>query len=277
MKPHEIYGISKIFCDLGIKKIRLTGGEPLMRKDFPEIAGMLSELPVELALTTNGLLLDRYSKCLKEYGLININISLDALEAEAFREITRSGDLDKVIKQIRLLSESGFIVKVNVVVMKGVNERYLIDFSRLSIGLPLEVRFIEFMPFDRNRWTPDYVTGYREMLEEIEKEFKLEKIEDKQNDTTKKFRIEGSAGTIGFISTVTAPFCEGCNRIRITADGKIKNCLFSRGEDDLLSLFRKGEDITETILKSIAEKEERLGGRERPDSNGNRSMIRIGG
>ncbi len=248
-----------------------------MRKDFPEIAGMLSELPVELALTTNGLLLDRYSKCLKEYGLININISLDALEAEAFREITRSGDLDKVIKQIRLLSESGFIVKVNVVVMKGVNERYLIDFSRLSIGLPLEVRFIEFMPFDRNRWTPDYVTGYREMLEEIEKEFKLEKIEDKQNDTTKKFRIEGSAGTIGFISTVTAPFCEGCNRIRITADGKIKNCLFSRGEDDLLSLFRKGEDITETILKSIAEKEERLGGRERPDSNGNRSMIRIGG
>ncbi len=161
--------------------------------------------------------------------------------------------------------------------MKGVNEKYLIDFSALTMKMPIEVRFIEFMPFDRNRWTPEYVTGYREMLDQIGKEYQLQKIEDGVHDTTKKYSPEGGLGQIGFISTVTAPFCEGCNRIRITADGKMKNCLFSRGEEDILGPYRRGEDISSLILKNLMSKERQLGGRQSPDSEGNRSMIRIGG
>jgi cyclic pyranopterin phosphate synthase len=277
MKPDEIFGIAEVFCRLGIRKIRLTGGEPLMRKDFDTILSLLSKLPLELALTTNGLLLERHTSQLAQSGLRHINISLDALEPEAFREITRNGDLEKVMAQIRTLSQRDFVIKVNVVVMKGVNEQYLSDFSGLTKELPIEVRFIEFMPFDRNRWTPEYVTGYKDMLSIIRKDYDLEKEADGRHDTTKKYRIKNSIGKIGFISTVTDPFCEGCNRLRITADGKIKNCLFSRGEADLLGPYRKGEDITGIIHRNVSEKEERLGGRQRPDSSGNRSMIRIGG
>lgn len=277
MKPDEIFGIAEVFQRLGIKKIRLTGGEPLVRKDFDEILSLLSSLPVELALTTNGLLLERHYAHLIKCGLRHVNISLDALEAEVFREITKNGDVEKVLEQIRLLSERDFLVKVNVVVMKGVNEQYLESFSRLTLELPIEVRFIEFMPFDRNRWTPEFVTGYREMLEVIGKSFEIEKVEDAINDTTKKYRISGSRGTIGFISTVSEPFCGGCNRLRVTADGKIKNCLFSRGEDDLLSAYRKGEDIGRIIFENLMKKEDKLGGRALSDSSGNRSMIRIGG
>jgi cyclic pyranopterin phosphate synthase len=284
MSAKEIVSIAKIFTDLGVTKIRLTGGEPLIRKDLTEIITGLSELPIQLTLTTNGLLLDRYINILKDHKINSINISLDSLKAEKFKQITRRDEFNRVWTNINSLIAQNFEVKLNVVAVKNQIEDEIFDFAFLTNQMPIEVRFIEFMPFDGNFWDPAKVLTAREIKEIVEQKYKLEKVTDSPNDTAKHYKIPGSLGKIAFITTMSDHFCTSCNRLRLTADGKIKNCLFDKNEIDLLTSYRSGEDIKTLIFKSVKQKEAALGGQftpkyteTNPEQIVNRSMIKIGG
>jgi molybdenum cofactor biosynthesis protein A len=284
MSAKEIVSIAAIFTELGVTKIRLTGGEPLIRKDLPEIIAGLSKLPIQLTLTTNGLLLDRYIDLLKEYNIRSVNISLDTLQAEKFKQITRRDEFNRVWDNIQLLVAQEFEVKLNVVAVKNQVEDEIIDFALLTRRLPLEIRFIEFMPFDGNFWDPQKVLTAGEIQTMIETQFPLEKMNDSPNDTAKHYKIPGALGKIAFITTMSDHFCATCNRLRLTADGKIKNCLFDKHELDLLTSYRTGEDIKSLILQSVKQKNAALGGQftpkfteTKPEQIINRSMIKIGG
>jgi len=284
MSANEIIALTTLFTELGVSKVRLTGGEPLIRKDLPDIVRGLSALPIQLTLTTNGLLLDKYLHLLLEFNIRSINISLDTLQADKFKKITRRDEFDRVWKNILLMIEHGFEVKLNVVAVKNQVEDELIDFAALTQELPLDIRFIEFMPFDGNFWDAHKVLTAAEIKISLEKIFHLEKISDSPNDTAKHFKIPNAKGKIAFITTMSDHFCATCNRLRLTADGKIKNCLFDKNELDLLSSYRAGEDVKSLILQSVQEKKAALGGQfttkyteTKPEQIVNRSMIKIGG
>lgn len=287
MTADEIFSIAKIFVNNGVDKIRLTGGEPLLRKDFPEIASKLATLGVSLSITTNGILIDRHIDVLKQYKVNKINLSLDTLIASKFNSITLRNQFEKVIDNLHLLLNNDFIVKVNVVLMKGFNENEIIDFVKLTQFLPISVRFIEFMPFAGNQWDRSKMVSQNEILSELEKEFssdEIQKLEDEKNFTARIYKIKGFQGDFGIISSITNPFCDGCNRIRLTANGKIKNCLFSNSETDLLTAFREGKSIEKLISESIKSKKKVRAGMvtiEEMDNPllhfDNRSMIAIGG
>jgi cyclic pyranopterin phosphate synthase len=284
MQCHEIEALSKIFVAHGVTKIRLTGGEPLVRKDAKEIILALSKLPVKLTLTTNATRLHDFSDTLAQAGIRSLNISLDTLQSDKFLLVTRRDQFKQVYDNIRLMIKKGFHVKVNMVVMKGLNENEINDFVEWTKHEPVHVRFIEFMPFTGNRWTSNKVFSYREMLELIETKYEIIKLQDEKHDTAKKFQVPGHIGTFAVISTMSENFCGTCNRMRLTADGKMKNCLFSRTETDLLTALRNGEDVVPLIHQSIRSKAKELGGQFTPDFEhlhaediNNRSMITIGG
>lgn len=287
MTADEIFSIAQTFVQNGVDKIRLTGGEPLLRKDFPEIASKLATLGVALSITTNGILIDRHIDTLKLYGITKINLSLDTLIASKFHSITLRNQFEKVVDNLHLLLNNDFKVKVNVVLMKGFNENEIVDFVKLTQYLPLSVRFIEFMPFAGNEWDRSKMISQNEILSELEKNFpskEIEKLEDEKNFTARTYRIKDFQGDFGIISSITNPFCDGCNRIRLTANGKIKNCLFSNAETDLLTPLRNGESITNLISESIKNKKKVRAGmvtlEEMDDPTlhfDNRSMIAIGG
>lgn len=280
MQVAEIEAIAKTFVELGIRKIRLTGGEPLLRKDARNIIERLSHLPVELSISTNAILVDQYIDTFKAAGIRSVNVSLDTLDANEFFNLTKRGDFDKITANIRLLLEQDFELKVNMVVMKGINESSVLDFIEWTRNTDLEVRFIEFMPFSGNDWNRETVFSYQDMLDLIaQKGYEYERLQDGPNDTTKHYRIPGFKGNFGFITTVTAPFCGTCNRLRLTADGKLKNCLFSTGEIDLLSVHRKGGDLIPLILENLSHKKQERGGLfdDADHIRQNRSMIQIGG
>jgi len=287
MTADEIFLIAQTFVQNGVDKIRLTGGEPLLRKDFPEIASKLASLDVALSITTNGILIDRHIDTLKLYGITKINLSLDTLIASKFHSITLRNQFEKVVDNLHLLLNNDFKVKVNVVLMKGFNENEIVDFVKLTQYLPLSVRFIEFMPFAGNEWDRSKMISQNEILSELEKNFpskEIEKLEDEKNFTARTYRIKDFQGDFGIISSITNPFCDGCNRIRLTANGKIKNCLFSNAETDLLTPLRNGESITNLISESIKNKKKVRAGmvtlEEMDDPTlhfDNRSMIAIGG
>lgn len=277
MSVDEILGITTTFVKLGVTKIRLTGGEPLVRKEARAIIQKLSELPVELSISTNAVLVGEYIDVFKQANICSVNVSLDTLNADEFFAITKRGDFDKIQKNIFLLLEHDFKVKVNMVVMKDVNEHAILDFINWTNQFPIDVRFIEFMPFSGNAWDRAKVFSQQEMLNLISEKYSFVKLEDEPNDTAKKYIVPGHKGTFGFISTVTEPFCGTCNRLRLTADGKMKNCLFSQTETDLLSAYRNGEDIESLITKNLLTKKEALGGRFDFENIENRSMIKIGG
>lgn len=284
MQVDEIDAIASLFVKLGVNKIRLTGGEPLVRKDFTEILQRLQKHSVELTLTTNGIHLDRYLGELLNAGVRSVNISLDTLKPERFHHITRRPQFEKVWNNIQLAMNAGLHVKVNVVAMQGVNDDEVNDFVRLTKTMPLHVRFIEFMPFAGNQWAQASVITADDLLNQIGREFTFQKLEDALHDTARKFQAEGHAGTFAIIATMSHPFCSGCNRMRLTADGRMKNCLFSTGEVDLLSALRKGEDLEPLIRQCVIEKHAERGGQfpedfhqTRPDVLVNRSMIEIGG
>jgi cyclic pyranopterin phosphate synthase len=289
MQVDEIERIAKIFIELGIKKIRLTGGEPLVRKDAKEIIQRLSQLPVELALSTNALLADKFIDVLKEAKIKAINVSLDTLNPEEFLAITQRNDFEKIMNNISLLLSSGFKLKINMVVMKGINEKNIFDFIDYTKEHDVDVRFIEFMPFSGNKWVPEKVVGYKEMLDAIATKYDFIKLEDAVSDTAKKYKIKKHTGSFAFITTITEPFCGNCNRLRITADGKMKNCLFSKDETNLLTALRNGNDIIPLILANVKNKKQERGGQFmfddsttqnlllNVDSIENRSMIQIGG
>jgi cyclic pyranopterin phosphate synthase len=284
MQKDEIETLAKIFVDLGVKKIRLTGGEPLVRKDASEIISVLSKLPVKLTITTNGSRLHEFADTLEEAGVRSLNISLDTLQSEKFQLITRRNQFEKIYDNIQLLLKKDFHVKVNMVVMKGLNEIEINDFVEWTKHQPVHVRFIEFMPFTGNWWTSNKVFPMQQMLEMIKGKYEVIRLQDEKHDTAKGYQVPGHLGTFAFISTMSAPFCSSCNRMRLTADGKMKNCLFSEKETDLLSALRRGEDVVPLIHASVKAKAKELGGQFtadfqhlHPEDIHNRSMITIGG
>jgi cyclic pyranopterin phosphate synthase len=284
MSADEIDEIASVFVKLGVKKIRLTGGEPLLRKDAKEIIYRLSKYPVELAITTNGVLIGEFIDVFDKAIIQSVNVSLDTLKREKFSLITQRDSFPIVMKNIYKLLDDGFQVKINVVVIKGVNENELADFVRWTKNFPLHVRFIEFMPFSGNGWTKEKVYSSHEILDDIGTEFSCVRLSDAEHSTSKSYRVPGHMGTFGIINTLSSPFCGDCNRLRLTADGKLRNCLFSKDETDLLHALRKGEDLVPLIMQCVEAKDKKRGGQfmtgyKNVDASllENRSMIAIGG
>ncbi len=284
MQADEIETLAKIFVDEGVTKIRLTGGEPLVRKDAAKIILNLSKLPVQLTLTTNATRLHDFVDILKEAKIRSVNISLDTLQPEKFLLVTRRDLFHLVRSNIELLLHHNFNIKINMVVMKGFNDDEINDFIAWTMHNQIEIRFIEFMPFSGNRWTSNKVVSLHEILSAINKEYSFLPLQNDKNDTAKHYMIPGHIGSFAVISTMSSPFCGGCNRMRLTADGKMKNCLFSNSETDLLSALRNHEDVAKLIHENIMMKAKELGGQfiadvDSVDANSieNRSMITIGG
>jgi cyclic pyranopterin phosphate synthase len=284
MQLDEIEQIASTFVNLGVNKIRLTGGEPLVRKEFRDILSQLSKLPVEISLTTNAVLVHKFIDDFKAAGIRSLNVSLDTLNAETFKKITKRDQFDLVWRNIQLLLKEGFRVKINAVAIEGVIEKEILDFVEITRNLPLHVRMIEFMPFEGNHWNSKKVVTATQMLKWAEAEYDMVKLKDRPSSTAKKYKAIGHQGTFAFITTMTEHFCGDCNRMRITADGKMKNCLFGKDEMDLLGTLRKGEDIEPLIRLSVLQKHAVMGSqfnKSYKDTESsqlkNRSMIKIGG
>lgn len=287
MTADEIHAIAKTFVNNGVDKIRLTGGEPLLRKDFPEIIAKLTSLQTEISITTNGILINKHIAILKQYNVKKINLSLDTLVASKFQTITLRNQFESVIDNLHLLLNNDFKIKVNVVLIKGFNDDEIFDFIKLTEYLPLSIRFIEFMPFAGNEWDRSKMVSENEILGQVRNHFQesqVEKLENDKNFTAREFKIKSYLGSFGIISSITNPFCDSCNRIRLTANGKIKNCLFSNSETDLLTAYRNGESLEDLIGFAIKKKKKIRAGMETiEDVNNpvlhqdNRSMIAIGG
>ncbi|QDO93883.1 GTP 3',8-cyclase MoaA [Formosa sediminum] len=287
MTADELFKIASIFVKHGVSKIRLTGGEPLVRKDFSEILERLSTLNTKLSITTNAVLVDRFIADFKRFGLYDINVSLDSLDADKFTFITRRNQFKAAYNNIILLLEQGFNVKMNVVLIKGFNDDEIIDFIQFTKHLPISIRFIEFMPFDGNNWNKEKLVTQAEILEQTHSHFGAEaliSLPNEVNFTSRNYQIKGFKGTFGIISSVSNPFCDSCNRIRLTANGNIKNCLFSNQETNLLAAYRHGENIEPLISNLINKKHAVRAGMtdfetlNKPENHtNNRSMITIGG
>ncbi|MBI1921448.1 MAG: GTP 3',8-cyclase MoaA [Geobacter sp.] len=252
----ELLELARITVSLGVEKIRVTGGEPLVRKGIVEFLARLAEIPGlrHLVLTTNGLLLEEMAEGLKAAGVQRLNISLDSLQPAKFAEITRGGDVARVLAGIEAAGRAGFPpVKINMVVMRGVNDDEIVDFAAMTLDRPCSVRFIEYMPTaGANDWQNQTVSG-QDILERIAARFRLNPMDKGEfAGPAKDFRIEGAAGTLGFITPVFGHFCEECNRIRITSTGMVKGCLFSESATDLKPLLRASDsEGLEKLLRDI--------------------------
>jgi GTP 3',8-cyclase len=281
----EIERIVRIAVSLGIQKIRLTGGEPLLRKGVEVLVSRLSRISgiTDLAMTTNGFLFGPKAAALKSAGLHRISFSLDSLDRQNFNRMTGRDGLDEVLSNIRLAQEHGFNpVKVNAVVIRGINDHELESLAAFARERNLSFRFIEFMPLDSSRaWLKEMVVPGREIVERLLKEFSLERVnQTNPSETARRWRFADGRGEIGVIAPVTEPFCGHCNRVRMTADGKIRTCLFSVQEHDLKILLRGGasdSEITHALQSIVWQKEigHRIG---QPDFvQPQRSMSCIGG
>ena len=279
----EVVRIARLFVEHGVTKIRLTGGEPLLRPGIEKIAQKLGELPKlkTLALTTNALLLKRNLFVLKRAGVNLINVSLDTLQPERFKEITCRDGFHLVRNAIdAALADGDIRVKVNCVVIRGVNEDEIVEFVELTRNQNVEVRFIEFMPFDGNRWGECRLVSYEEMLRMIRRVHPLQSLTAGQNHTAKLYQVPGFCGRIGFITSMTEDFCDSCNRLRITADGHLKVCLFGRAEVNLQHAMRNGaedRDLLDLICTAVGKKHARHAGMHQISVSRNRPMVTIGG
>ncbi|MCJ1377828.1 hypothetical protein MMC17_000924 [Xylographa soralifera] len=264
----EITYLSSLFVGQGVTKIRLTGGEPTIRRDILPLMHSIGELRrsglKELCLTTNGITLFRKLDSMVEAGLTGVNLSLDTLDPFQFQIMTRRKGFEAVMKSIDRILEmnqlgAGIKLKVNCVVMRGINEREILPFVEMGREKDVEVRFIEYMPFDGNRWSKGKMLGYQEMLGIIrEKHPGLRKVQDGKNETSKTFEVPGFVGRIGFITSMTENFCGSCNRLRITSDGNLKVCLFGNAEVSLRDLLRKengGAPIDEDAWEAMKQVE----------------------
>jgi cyclic pyranopterin phosphate synthase len=260
----EIVLLSSVFVSQGVSKIRLTGGEPTVRRDILPLMRQIGELRQhglkELCITTNGISLHRKLDSMVESGLTGVNLSLDTLDPWQFQIMTRRKGYDAVQKSIDRILEmnklgAGIKLKINCVVMRGVNEREVLPFVDLTQEKDIEVRFIEYMPFDGNKWSKNKMFSYQEMLDLIRTKYpNLEKVQDHKNDTSKTWHIPGFAGRIGFITSMTHNFCGSCNRLRITGDGNLKVCLFGNAEVSLRDILRKsnsGEPVDEQAFEAM--------------------------
>ena len=280
----EIERIARLFVSEGVDKIRLTGGEPLVRKDVDLLVQRIGQIDglKTFAITTNGLLVPKKLPLLHDAGVNLLNISLDTLKADKFEFITRRKGFDLVMKAIDMALEYGYRpVKINCVVMRGFNDDELADFVTLTKDRPLEIRFIEYMPFDGNGWNDVRFMPYRDMIETIETVHPtLKRLQDGPNETSKTYRADGYAGSVGFITSMSENFCGSCNRLRITADGNLKVCLFGNAEVSLRDEIRAGATDTELraiIHAAVQRKKASHAGMYDIAASENRPMILIGG
>ena len=241
--------MARLFVSQGVRKIRLTGGEPTVRKDIISLVQSLGQLRIEglqeIAITTNGINLSRKLDDMVRAGLSAVNLSLDTLDPLQFQIMTRRKGFEAVMRTIdRILelkrSGANIRLKVNCVVMHGINEDQIIPFVELGKNLDLEVRFIEYMPFSGNKWSRQKMVSFEEMLSIIHTRYPgLYRLEDGQNDTSKSYKVPGFVGRVGFITSMTHNFCGSCNRLRLTSDGSLKVCLFGNAEVSLRDVIRK--------------------------------------
>ncbi|XP_016468707.2 GTP 3',8-cyclase, mitochondrial isoform X1 [Nicotiana tabacum] len=284
LSQDEIVRLASLFVSSGVNKIRLTGGEPTIRKDIEELCLQLSSLKglKTLAMTTNGITLGKKLPKLKDSGLNLVNISLDTLVPAKFEFMTRRKGHQRVMESIDAAVELGYNpVKVNCVVMRGFNDDEICDFVELTRERPINVRFIEFMPFDGNVWNVKKLVPYAEMLDKVGKQFTgLQRIQDHPTETAKNFRIDGHQGSVSFITSMTEHFCAGCNRLRLLADGNFKVCLFGPSEVSLRDPLRLGEGddkLREIIGAAVKRKKASHAGMFDIAKTPNRPMIHIGG
>jgi cyclic pyranopterin phosphate synthase len=245
----EILRIVRISAKLGVRKIRVTGGEPLMRKNITFLLDSIKSIPEieDLSMTTNGILLKEYAYKLADAGLDRVNISIDSLHPERYRNITRKGNLDVVLKGLAAAEKAGLgPIKINMIPVKGFNDDEILDFAKLTLNTNLQVRFIELMPSASvDFWDPEKYITTDQIRSTIESLAPLTPVRLRRHGPAKYYRIKGAKGIIGFISAITHHFCEDCNRIRLTADGKIRPCLFSETEIDLKTALRTDASDTE--------------------------------
>ena len=246
----EITRLVSLLSSMGVHDIRLTGGEPLVRRDFPRLASMLASLPEvhDLSVTTNGFLLERDAEALVGAGVDRFNVSVDSLQRDRFYELTRRDALTQVLRGLELLASfpEAHPIKINAVGLRDFTEEEVIPFAQLARNAPYEVRFIEFMPLDADHaWSPEQVLTGAEIRAAIDAVFPLEPEPREPHSTARVYRFADGQGKIGFINPVSEPFCADCNRIRLTADGRLRTCLFSLNETDLRGPLRAGADDRE--------------------------------
>lgn len=279
----ELFRVSKACVAEGIEKIRVTGGEPLVRKGVVSFLEELSRLPglKELVLTTNGMQLAELAASLRKAGVARLNISLDSLKAETFARITRGGEVARVLAGIAAAEKAGFPpVKINMVVMRGINDQEILDFAALTIDKPYTVRFIEYMPTLRDQqWEAQSMSG-SDILKRIAERYPLlPLVGAEMAGPARNFKIEGAAGAVGIITPISGHFCESCNRIRITAAGQVRNCLFSEQGIDLKPILAESDDeaLRRTVRRIVTGKPGRHHLNDGEDEKQRVNMSRIGG
>ena len=279
----EIERLVTIFASLGIQKVRYTGGEPTLRKGIERLIEHAAMTPgiTSVHMTTNGSALKKKAQTYRDNGLNGLNISLDTLQPNKFVELTGEDMLFRVLDGIEEALAVGFdSIKINVVAMKGFNDDEILDFVEMTRAKPVEVRFIEFMPFDNNGWNKASLLSYAEMLSTISSRYELTKLDTDTSAVGKEFSIEGHAGKIGFVTSMTENFCSGCDRVRLTSDGGIKSCLFFPPHSNVRDAMRAGandDEIAEVIRDTVSKKR-----KEHPDLTllskmKNATMVSIGG
>ena len=281
--------MARVFASLGIQKVRLTGGEPLLRKGVVDFVRELAKLrsadgaPLEIALTTNGHLLAELAQPLKDAGLQRVTVSMDAVDPDRFARITRvPNGFDNVLAGIRAARRAGLDpVKVNCVLLRGFNEDQIIPFGLFAREEGVVVRFIEFMPLEEDRvWSPEVVVTLDEILRRMSEYRPLVEIPHARSETARRYRFDDGVGEIGIIAPVSHPFCGHCSRIRLTSDGKIRTCLFSVWDHDLHALIRQGgcdDDLAAFIHEVVQHKEARHHIGEPDFVPASRTMVHIGG
>ena len=259
----EITRLVALFGSMGVRDVRLTGGEPLVRRDFPTLAGMLSALPEidEVSVTTNGFLLTRDAEKLVRAGIDRFNVSVDSLQRDRFYELTRRDALGQVLEGLEVLASfpEAHPIKVNAVAIRGFTEEEVLPFAELARRTPYEIRFIEFMPLDADRaWTRSQVLTGAEIRAAIEAVHPLVPDPREPSATARVYHFADGNGKIGFINPVSEPFCADCNRVRLTADGRLRTCLFSLNETDLRTPMREGatDADVETIIREAVWRKE---------------------
>jgi cyclic pyranopterin phosphate synthase len=289
--PIEDYlRMARVFVGLGIEKVRLTGGEPLLRRGLVDLVRQLGQLrtldgaPLDLALTTNGHLLEEMAEPLRDAGLTRITVSMDAVDAEKFARITRvPGSYERVLRGVRAAKRAGLKpVKVNCVLLRGFNGDQIVPFAQFSRDEGVVVRFIEFMPLEEGRlWTPESVVPMREIEEALGSYRPIVRMApNAASETAVRYTFDDGVGEVGIIAPVTQAFCGHCSRVRLTSDGKIRTCLFSQSDHDLYGVIQRGgcdEDLVEFIRRTVEQKEARHHIGEPGFLKPSRSMVHIGG
>jgi cyclic pyranopterin phosphate synthase len=263
LRFEEIARVVSLVAEMGVSDIRLTGGEPLVRREFPKLVGMLAAIPriADLSLTTNGYLLERDADSLVAAGIHRVNVSIDSLQRDRFFHMTRRDSLPRVLRGLEAIARHERVrpIKVNAVAMRGFTEEEAVPFAEFARSTDFQVRFIEFMPLDADHaWEPDAVLTGDELRRIIDGVHPLEPLPREPHSTARVFRFKDGVGEIGFVNPVSEPFCADCNRIRLTADGKLRTCLFSLHETDLREPLRSGasdEELEKIVRDAVWRKE----------------------